>query len=587
MDIFSILTLIGGLALFLYGMNLMGNGLKSLAGGKLESILAKLTSTKTKGFILGLVVTAIIQSSSATICMVVGFVNSGIMKLAQTIGIILGANIGTTVTAWLLSLSGINGENVFLRLLKPESFSPILALIGIIMLLASDRSKHKNIASILLGFAILMFGMKTMSSINSDTFSALLIKFSNPFMGVLIGIIVTAIIQSSSASVGILQALALSPTSAISYSVAIPIIIGENIGAAITPILSALSGNTSAKRVAILGLYIKIFSAVVIAAIFYILNSIFKFSFMDKNVTVVTIAIIHTLFNILATIAVYPFDKKLIKLTKSTLKKKPGEADEESNVFSTLDERFISTPSFAIEKCRSLICDMSEITKASILDSIKILSEYNKTLYKKIQDSESEVDRYEDKTGAYLVKITKNALTTKDNLEVSKLLHIVGDIERISDHSVNISNVAQEINDKQIVFSPDALADINTITQAVSEIITVTIDSFVTENYELAKKVEPLDAVIDTLKFKIKDNHIKRLCEGGCTVEMGFILSDILTTYERISGHCSNIAISLLESEIDTLETHDYLKHIKSDEDNEYAIEYQSYKNKYSLKNNN
>ncbi len=585
MDIFSILTLIGGLAIFLYGMDMMGDSLKKLAGSKLESFLASLTSTKTRGFLLGLVVTAIIQSSSATSVMLVGFVNSGIMKLSQTISILMGANIGTTVTAWILSLTGIEGDSsIFLKLLKPDSFTPVLALIGVIMIMASSSDRRKNIGSILIGFSLIIFGMDMMSSLDAEAFSDILIKFSNPIMAILIGTIITVILQSSSASVGILQALSL--TCAIPYSVAIPIILGQNIGTTITPVLSAITGNTSSKRVAAAAVYIKIIGVVVVSVAFYVLDAVLDFPIMDQNVTILSIAIVHTLFNILSTFILIPFTKQIEWLTKKTIKTKPGEADEEVDIFSTLDDRFLSMPSFAVEKCRELVYEMSNITKDSVLKGTDVLYNYDRALYKEIIDTEGVIDRYEDKTGSYLAKIASRDLASKDSLEVNRLLHVVGDIERISDHSVNIANAAKEMDDKNISFSKHASDDIKVITEAVNEIITITIDAFINNDYELAKKVEPLDSVIDKLKYKIKDNHIQRLREGGCTVELGFILSDLLITYERIAGHCSNIAVSLLEPEMETLETHDYFNQIKSEGDNEYVQEYQNYKEKYSLKKN-
>ena len=459
MDLFSVLTLLGGLALFLYGMELMGDGLKKLAGGRLEMFLAKLTSNRFKGFLLGLSVTAIIQSSSATTVMLVGFVNSGIMKLSQTISIILGANIGTTVTAWLLSLTGINGENFILRLVKPESFSPILAVIGIIMIMANSSDQKKNIGSILIGFAILMFGMDMMSGSmeglkESESFSRMLVMFSNPVMGIIVGTLFTAIIQSSSASVGILQALSL--TGAIPYSTAIPIILGQNIGTTITPVLSSITGNVQAKRVAASCVYIKMIGVIIVATAFYILNAIFKFPIMDgnMNVSVLTIAIIHTLFNIISTIILMPFCDKIEKLAKVTIK---GEK-QEKDIFATLDDRFLSMPSFAVEKCRDVVCEMAEITKKGVIEATELLHKYDKSIASRIKEWEGEVDKYEDKTSSYLVKISSRELNSKDSIEVTRLLHSVGDIERISDHSVNIMRAAKEIHEKNIVF-PDKVTD--------------------------------------------------------------------------------------------------------------------------------
>lgn len=585
MDVFSVLTLIGGLALFLYGMELMGDGLKKLAGGRLESFLARLTSNRFKGFLLGLVVTAIIQSSSATTVMLVGFVNSGIMKLAQTISIIMGANIGTTVTSWLLSLTGISGDSFLLRMFKPESFTPILAVIGVIMMMAAKSDNRKNIGSILIGFAILMFGMETMSGSmeglkESESFGRMLIMFSNPVMGILMGTILTAIIQSSSASVGILQALSL--TGAIPYSTAIPIILGQNIGTTITPVLSSISGNVHSKRVAVACVYIKMIGVIIVSVAFYVLDGIMDFPIMDKNVTVLSIAVIHTLFNIFSTIILMPFCRSIEKLSVKTI---PGEkVQENSNEFSTLDERFLSMPSFAVEKCRDMVCSMAEVTKKALIDSMRLLDGYDKNLAKSIEDDEKLVDKYEDKTSAYLVKIAGRELSERDSREVTRLLSVVGDVERISDHSVNIMKVSQEVTEKGITFSQAAQDDIRVISHAVREIIEITVQSLMDADAEKAKLVEPLDQVVSRLKRKIKNNHIIRLRDGNCTVEMGFILSDLLTTYDRIAGHCSNIAVCMLEAETDAIEAHKYLRHVKKDGENEYFENYDMYKQKYSLK---
>ena len=585
MDLFSVLTLLGGLALFLYGMELMGDGLKKLAGGRLEMFLAKLTSNRFKGFLLGLSVTAIIQSSSATTVMLVGFVNSGIMKLSQTISIILGANIGTTVTAWLLSLTGINGENFILRLVKPESFSPILAVIGIIMIMANSSDQKKNIGSILIGFAILMFGMDMMSGSmeglkESESFSRMLVMFSNPVMGIIVGTLFTAIIQSSSASVGILQALSL--TGAIPYSTAIPIILGQNIGTTITPVLSSITGNVQAKRVAASCVYIKMIGVIIVATAFYILNAIFKFPIMDgnMNVSVLTIAIIHTLFNIISTIILKPFCDKIEKLAKVTIK---GEK-QEKDIFATLDDRFLSMPSFAVEKCRDVVCEMAEITKKGVIEATELLHKYDKSIASRIKEWEGEVDKYEDKTSSYLVKISSRELNSKDSVEVTRLLHSVGDIERISDHSVNIMRAAKEIHEKNIVFPDKVTDDMKVMGSAVKEIIEITSKALYSDDLEEAKKVEPLDQLIDKLKHKIKNNQVQRLRDGACTVEMGFILSDLLIAYERIAGHCSNIAVSLIAPNNEALETHDYLSHVKNDDENDFVEKYNMYKKKYSLK---
>lgn len=586
MDIFSVLTLIGGLALFLYGMDLMGDGLKKLAGGKLESILARLTSTRILGFLLGFIVTAVIQSSSATTVMLVGFVNSGIMKLGQTISIIMGANIGTTVTSWLLSLTGIDGSNVWIKLLKPESFTPILAAIGVVMTMMSNNDKKKNTGFILIGFAVLMFGMETMSSAveglrDNPTFTNMLTMFSNPIMGILVGTIFTAIIQSSSASVGILQALALSCV--IPHSTALPVLLGMNIGTTITPVISSLSGNTESKQVAISCVYIKMIGVVIVTAAFYLVYYLTDLidPFMNSQATVFTIAISHTLFNIISTVILMPFCGAIEKLAVKTFK--PNSKAQKTDVFDALDERFLDVPAFAVEKCRELVCDMAKISSDSFLMATNLMSDYSAEKFKEIMETEKIVDRYEDKTSTYLVKIAASNMTAKDSKVVTELLHCIGDLERISDHAVNIAEVAQEMHDKGISFSQQAQNDIKIITDAVLEVLSLTTDALVSENLAIAKNVEPLEQVIDRLKRKIKSNHISRLKHGDCTMELGFILSDLLTNYERAADHCSNIAVCLIEIAHDSFETHAYLKNIKESHDASFEDMYQFYKEKYAI----
>lgn len=583
MDFFSVLTLIGGLALFLYGMEAMGDALKKLAGGRLESFLGKLTSNRMKGFLLGFIVTAVIQSSSATTVMLVGFVNSGIMKLGQTISIIMGANLGTTVTSWLLSMTGISGESFLIRLLKPESFTPILAAVGILMTMAAKSDRKKDIGSILLGFTILMFGMETMSGSmdglkDSETFSRILVMFSNPFMGILTGTILTAIIQSSSASVGILQALSMTGT--ISYSIAIPIILGQNIGTTITPIISSVSGNTESKRVAFSCLSIKMIGVAVVAVIFYLLNSLFPFDFMSEHVNALSIAVIHTLFNLLSTVILMPFCSWIEKLAVKVIR---GPKAAKADVFDTLDERFLSVPSFAVEKTRVLVSDMAEIARDSFIESLTLLKQFDRQKSKEILENESLVDKYEDKIGSYLLKIASLKLSGQDSKEVTQLLHVIGDVERISDHSVNVMEAAQEIHEKGIAFSEEAKKEIRVITGAVSEILEIATQALVNEDLATAKRVEPLEQIIDKLKYKIKNNHILRLRDGNCTVEMGFILSDLLTNCERVADHCSNIAVCLLEMENNSFETHEYLNHVKNEGENEFFEQYDAYKQKYYI----
>ena len=582
MDIFSILSLIGGLVLFLYGMDLMGDSLKKLAGGKLESILARLTSNHFKGFLLGFIVTAIIQSSSATTVMLVGFVNSGIMKLGQTISIIMGANIGTTVTAWLLSTAEINGTAIILKLLKPESFTPVLAAVGFIMGLTAKNDKRKNTSLILLGFAILMFGMEMMSASveglrDNETFTNLLTMFSNPIMGILVGTLFTAIIQSSSASVGVLQALSLSCV--IPYSTAIPVILGQNIGTTITPIISSIGGNTDSKRVAFTCLYIKMVGVIVVAGIFYLLNSFMDFAFMNDQASAFNIAVIHTLFNILSTVILIPFCSFFEKLAIKTIK---GKTDEEIDTFAALDDRFLEMPTFAVEKCKELVFDMANIANDSLKMATQLMDKFDYETFKKVNELETLIDKYEDKTSTYLVKIAAADLSVKDSKSVTELLHCIGDIERISDHALNLAEVAKEIHEKEITFSERASFDIKIITNAVTEILDITVAALISEDFDKASHVEPLEQVIDRLKRVIKNGHISRLRQGDCTIELGFILSDILTNYERISDHCSNIAVYVIELYQENFEPHEYLNQVKTG-GNEFDELYKSYKQKYYI----
>lgn len=584
MDIFTILSLIGGLVLFLYGMDMMGDGLKKLAGGKLESILAKLTSSRWKGFLLGLIVTAIIQSSSATTVMLVGFVNSGIMQLGQTISIILGANIGTTVTAWLLSTADIQGTALLIKLFKPESFTPILALIGLLMTMTGKTDKKRNTGTILIGFAILMFGMEMMSDSvsglrDNETFIKLLTMFSNPILGILVGTIFTAVIQSSSASVGVLQALSLS--CAIPYSTAIPVILGQNIGTTITPIISSISGNTESKRVAMACLYIKLIGVVIVVGIFYLLNGFLDFAFMSQNVSALSIAAIHTLFNILSTIILIPFCNAIENLTVKTIRGK--KEAEEIDDFATLDDRFLEMPSFAVEKCKELVCKMATISGEAFEKAAKLLDHYDEAEFQVVKDLETMIDKYEDKTGTYLVKIAEHNMSSKDSKVVTELLHCVGDIERISDHALSIAEAAKEVFDKEIQFSEKATADIHIINAAVAEILALTTKALETEDIAVAQRVEPLEQVIDRLKRKIKNGHIDRLRQGDCTMELGFILSDLLNNYARISDHCSNIAVCYIEIAIDSFETHEYLNQVKYGGEGGFGDMYEEYKKKYYM----
>ena len=584
MDIFVLLSLIGGLALFLYGMDLMGDGLKKLAGGKLESILASLTSSRWKGLLLGLGVTAVIQSSSATTVMLVGFVNSGIMKLGQTISIIMGANIGTTVTAWLLTTTDIpDGAGFVLELLKPSSFTPVLAIVGLIMIMTAKTDRKRNTGTILIGFAILMFGMDAMSDAVSGlrgAFNSMLTMFANPVVGIIVGTVFTAIIQSSSASVGVLIALASSGID-MPFSIALPLLLGMNIGTTITPIISSVSGNINAKRVAFSCLYIKMIGVTVVTAAFYIIHAVSPFEFMSMNANAVGVAFAHTLFNIVSTVILIPFCKSLEKLAVVTIK---GKQDEEENIFAVLDERFIDMPSFAVEKSKDLVCEMANISKESFRIATKLLDEFDDETFNRVRKLETKVDKYEDKISTYLVKIAEHQIAAKESRVVTELLHCIGDIERISDHALNIAEVAMEIHEKKIDFSEQAKADIKIITNAVSEVLDIATASLINEDIDIAKRVEPLEQVIDRLKRKIKNGHISRLRQGDCTMELGFILSDLLTNYERIADHCSNIAVCFIEMSHDSFETHEYLNNLKSGgEESEFREMYQEYKAKYYM----
>ncbi len=584
MDFFKILELVGGLALFLYGLDVMGDGLKKISGSKLKNVLGKLTSNKFKGFLLGFVVTAAIQSSSATTVMLIGFVNSGIMRVGQTISIIMGANIGTTVTGWILSLSAVSGESFIIRLIQPSSFIPILAAVGIIMIMTAKKDRKKYLGSILIGFSVLMYGMQAMSGAmsvlkESQSFSKLLVMFSNPVMGIISGALLTAILQSSSASIGILQAL--SQSGLIPISTALPIILGQNIGDCVTPLISSVNGNTDAKRVSVACFYIKLIRVIIFAAVFYSLNALFDFSIMKTNASPFNIALIHTSFNIITVAVLMPFCSWVEKLAIITVK--DSKSKHENEIFDALDERFLSIPSFAVEKSRELVCEMARITRDSLVESTLLIEKYDKNIAEKILAAENEVDKFEDKISSYLVKLSGKELSADDNREVTELLHCIGDIERISDHAVNILQVSEEINEKEIKFSDEAVRDIKVISNAVCEVTCLATEALTKENLAVAKKVEPLEQVIDTLKFMIKAKHIERLKDGDCTVEDGFTLSDLLVNYERVSDHCSNIAVCLLEGANDSFETHEYLSNVKYKGENDFFGLYEDYKKKYSL----
>lgn len=575
MDIFGVFALVGGLALFLFGMDAMGKGLEKLSGGRLERLLEKLTSNRLKAVALGTLVTGIIQSSSATTVMVVGFVNSGIMKLTQAVGIIMGANIGTTITSWILSLSSIEGDSIFLKLMKPSSFAPILALIGIILLMFCKSEKKKNIGTILVGFAILMTGMDQMSAAvkplkDVPEFTNMLLMFSNPILGMLAGLVLTAIIQSSSASVGILQALCV--TGAVPFSTALPIIMGQNIGTCVTAIISSIGTSKNAKRAAAVHLFFNIIGTAVFMIVFYTINAFATFEFLNIPADAAGIATIHSLFNIGATLLLLPFGNQLVKLATWVIKESK-EDQEKENIFKALDARFLDTPGIALEQCKKLTDDMARITKESLFGAIELLDTYNEKREKELVDMEILVDRYEDEIGAYLMKVSSRNLSNKDSHMVNTLLHSIGNWERISDHALNICDAAREIHDKKISFSKAATEELAVYTRAIKDIINMTIEAFEYDDIGMAKKVEPLEEVIDDLNLMIKNRHVQRLRAGECTIELGFVLNDILTNYERVSDHCSNVAVSIIQTEDYGVEAHQYIGHLKDEDDFKRAIE--------------
>ncbi|MBQ7799804.1 MAG: Na/Pi cotransporter family protein [Oscillospiraceae bacterium] len=581
MDIFNILALCGGLAFFLYGMNVLSSGLESLSGGKLEGILKKATSNRVKALVLGMGVTAVIQSSSAVTVMLVGLVNSGIMNLAQTVGVIMGSNVGTTMTAWILTTIGIESDNIFISLLKPESFSPVIALIGIILIMMSKKASRKNLGTIFVGFAVLMYGMDLMKNAvgplaDSPEFSSVLTAFNNPILGVVVGTLFTAIIQSSSASVGILQAL--SVTGSVSFGMAIPIIMGQNIGTCVSALLSSVGANRNAKRVSVVHIAFNIIGTALSMILFYGLNAVIGFSFIDDAINPVTIALCHTIFNLFTTIVLLPFTKYLVKIAEVIIKDKEK---KEEDVF--IDERLLNTPSFAISECKNLTVKMAATAKKSVVTALGNLFDYSSSVAKNVNKCEDELDLYEDKLGSFLVKISGKQLGDKDSKKVAMMLHTIGDFERLGDHALNLVDVSKEISDKKLEFSRDAKAQLGTLVVALGEIVNITIDAFSRDDIELAKSVEPLEQVIDQLTTAIKAGHIERLQAGDCTIEMGFVLSDILNNIERVSDHCSNIAVALIETAHGSFDTHKYLNSVKILENQEFKEKYLEYAKKYSL----
>lgn len=581
MDLFDFLALIGGLALFLFGMNLMGTGLEKSAGNKLKRILETLTSKKINGLLMGMGVTAIIQSSSATTVMVVGFVNSGIMSLKQAIHVIMGANVGTTVTAWILSLTGIQGDNFFIQLLKPTSFTPVLALIGVILFIFIKNQKKKDIGLILMGFAVLMFGMEAMSAAvqplaQVEGFRNIMVLFSNPLLGVLLGAFVTGVIQSSSASVGILQAL--SATGQITMGAAIPIIMGQNIGTTVTALLSSIGTNKNARRAAIVHLYFNLIGTAIFIALFVLSGKLFDIVFYGQVANPVLIAIAHSVFNILCTSILLPFSGWLEKLAYKTIKD-----DDKQDKISLLDSRLFSTPSIAINRAREVTEDMADTALSAIRQSMKLLGRYDEKAAEKTRVAEDQTDVYEDALGSYLVKLSSQSLSAQDATESAKLLYLIGEFERIADYALEIAGSAEEMHDKKLHFSDEAAKELEVMCAAVDEIVEITVRAFKEDNFELAARVDPLEEVIDELKSTMKRHHVSRLQCNACTIEQGFIFSDLITAMERVSDHCSNVAGGIIEISHDSLNTHNYLYKLKT-ESEDFRNQFQEYSLKYKIK---
>ena len=578
MTVFNVFSLLGGLALFLFGMDIMGKALEKQAGGQLQKILSKLTDNPLKGFFLGLCVTAVIQSSSATTVMVVGFVNSGIMELHQAIGVIMGSNVGTTVTSWILSLSGLQGDSFLINMLKPTSFSPVLAFIGILLYMGKSE-KRRGVGTILIGFAVLMTGMTAMSNAvlplqNEAWFTNLFIRFSNPLLGVLVGAVVTGIIQSSSASVGILQAL--SATGVITYGSAIPIIMGQNIGTCVTALISSVGANKNARRAAMVHLYFNIIGVTLFLAVFYGANLLLDFAFVNETVTAWGIAVVHSIFNLTATAVLLPFANGLEKLAILTI---PDDAEKES--FALLDERLLNTPAVAVERARAATADMAELARVGVVQAMSLTHKWDDSLAQKVREEEEKVDKYEDALGTYLVKLSSREMSHADSQSVNTLLHTISDFERISDHSVNVLSSAEEIHAKSIEFSKDAQEELQVLEGAVQDVLSRTTDAFRKGDLHLAGKVEPLETVVDELVRAIKARHVVRLQTGSCSIEYGFVLEDLLTNYERVCDHCSNVAVAQIEVAQDSFDTHAYLNDLRYGNETKESEQFQRRLDRY------
>ena len=589
MDIFDVLSMVGGLALFLYGMHIMGDALAKMSGGKLEKVLERLTSNKWSAVLLGAGVTAVIQSSGATTVMVVGFVNSGIMKLNQAVGIIMGANIGTTATSWLLSLSGIDGGSFFLQMLKPTSFTPILAVIGAILVVFCKSEKKHNIGTLLLGFAILMYGMTAMSSAveplkDVPQFTQILTKFENPLLGVIAGFVLTTIMQSSSVSVGILQALC--STGAVSYALALPIIMGQNIGSCTTAMISSVGASKDAKRAAAVHFYFNVIGTVVFMLVFYISNAFVHYAFLPQAANEVGIATIHSIFNIAATIVLLPLSGFLEFLAVKTIKDDDEEEDELSKhdkVLQLLDPVFLERPGFAIMQCQKVASAMAELSMKSVGRAVGLLTAYDEEIAERIRKEEDTVDKYEDQLGTYLLRLSTKDLSKEDGHRLSLMLHSLGDIERISDLAVNILLAVEQMHKKELIFSKKAMDELAVYSKALKDILTMTVNAFEQNDRYKAALVQPLEELMDDMNKELKKRHVKRLRKGKCTIELGLSLSDISDTYERISDHCSNIATCVIQVEDDELDAHEHRKEVKEQDAKWYDEQYRAYEQKYAL----
>ena len=583
MDIFSVITLLGGLAFFLYGMNVMSGGLEKMAKGKLERTLKKVTSNRFLAMGFGAAITIAIQSSSALTVMLVGLVNSGILEFGQTICILMGSNIGTTQTAWILSLAGIDSDVFWLKIIKPENFSPVFALVGIIMMMVGKKQKTKNTGNILIGFSVLMYGMTLMSDsmaplADMPEFTHILTAFSNPVLAVLVGAVFTGIIQSSAASVGILQALSM--TGGVTYGMALPIIMGQNIGTCVTALISSIGVSKNAKKVAAVHLSFNIIGTLICLIPFCILDAVFDFSFTRMAINPFMIAVCHSIFNVVTTAVLMPFTKQLEKLANFIVRDKKGKGGKGT----LLDERLISTvPSFAVANAFDVDCEMCELSRKAFSDAMGLLDNYNEKTADAVTEMEGKLDIYEDQLGTYMVKLSKRGASDSDSKRIAKILHTINDFERIGDHAENLVGVAREMHDKGIVFSHEAKAEIEKLSAALHEILDMTAKAFKTSDVQLASSVEPLEQVIDKLISEIKNRHVERLQKGNCTIELGFVLTDLLTNYERVSDHCSNVAVAVLESKHGTFETHEYLNNIRSDGTGSFGRLYEEYSERYSI----